>query len=87
MFIFTSKLIYISDVEDYQVNETAATVVMSSEGGKTQSFTKAAPNERKLGTEGQRGEGWPSTWRWRRGVSQGQERRKKNRRARRRPPA
>ena len=38
---------------------------MSSEGGgEPQSFTQAAPNELKLGKEGQRGESWPSAWRW-----------------------
>ena len=52
---------------------------MSSEGGgKPQSFTQAAPNELKLREEGQRGERWPSDWRWRRPVSRRQERRTKD---------
>ena len=43
MFIFTSKL------SVWRLDETAATVVLSSEGGGTpQSFTQAAPNELKL---------------------------------------
>ena len=35
------------------IDETAATVVLSSEGrGRPQSFTQAAPNELKLGKGG-----------------------------------
>ena len=34
------------------IDETAATVVLSSEGGTPQSFTQAAPNELKLGKGG-----------------------------------
>ena len=76
MFIFNSKRTL--SFRCWRLDGTAATVVMSSEGGKPQSFTQAAPNELKLGKEGQRGESWPSAWRWRRGVSRGQERRTKD---------
>ena len=40
-------------------------------GGRQQSFTQAAPNELKLGEEGQSDAGWLSAWRWRRGVREG----------------
>ena len=48
IFIFNSSKPYLSDDGD----ETATTVVMSSDGGRPQSFTQAAPNELKLGKEG-----------------------------------
>ena len=50
-FIFSSKrTLYF---RRWRLDETAATVVLSSEGGgRPQSFTQAAPNERKLGRGG-----------------------------------
>ena len=42
--------LYISDIGDYTRQQR--TVVLSSEGGRPQSFTQAAPNELKLGKGG-----------------------------------
>ena len=54
MFIFTSKRTL--HFRRWRLDETATTVVLSSEGGRPQSFTQAAPNELKLGKGGSNGE-------------------------------
>ena len=71
MLVFTTKrTLYF---RRWRRDETAATVVLSSEGGeRPKSFTQAAPNELKLGKGGSSGESWSSAWRWRRGMRRGQ---------------
>ena len=59
MFILTAKrALYF---RRWRLDETAATVFLSNDGGgRPQSFTQAAPNELKLGKGVGSGESWPS---------------------------
>ena len=76
IFMFTAKRpLYF---RNFRLEEAAETGVSDRRRRRQQSFTQAAPNELKLGEGGYSDESWPSAWRWRRGVSRGQERRTKD---------